>query len=469
MSHQPQTVSQGQPMTASINPANGETIAEYAFLAPAEVDTVLDRASRAFAATRIGMMDARAALLHRIADGLAAHRDALAMLITVEMGKPIGEALAEVDKCAMSCRYYADHGAAYLAPEAIRSDVHATHVTYDPLGPILAIMPWNFPYWQVIRFLAPAIMAGNTVVLKHAENVQGCAQALVDVALEAGAEPGLLQNLLVAREDVAGVIADDRIAAVTFTGSVPAGRIVAGHAGAAGKKSVLELGGSDPFIVLPDADLDAAVATAVTARFMNAGQSCICAKRFIIHDAVHDAFVERFVAGVQTLAIGDPTDHATRLGPLARADLRDMVAGQLAQTERKGARVALAGGPQERPGWFFAPAIVTDVPDDAPSACDEVFGPVAAVFRVRSDDEAVARANNTRFGLGASIWTADLDRAAALAPRIEAGAVFVNDLVRSAPNTPFGGIKDSGYGRELGQVGAREFTNHKLVWINAPG
>lgn len=456
------------PRAFSINPANGRTIAEYPFHSPAEVEATLDRARSGFRRWRTSSLDDRAALLNRFAQQLEARRQSLAMEMVREMGKPIIEALAEVDKCAASCRHYAERGAAYLAPEPVPSRVSKAFVSYEPLGPILAVMPWNFPLWQVVRFLAPAIMAGNTSILKHAENVQGCANALIDALNAAGTEEVLLQNLLVARDDVARVVADDRIAAVTFTGSVPAGRIVAGHAGAAGKKSVLELGGSDPFVVLSDADLESAVATAVTARFMNNGQSCICAKRFVVADEVYDDFLDGFVAGTSALVMGDPADTSTQLGAIARADLRETVAGQLERSRLAGASAVLEGGPVEGEGFFFAPAVLTDVPDDAPAAREEVFGPVAAIFRVASDDEAVARANNTPFGLGASIWTQDLDKAAALAPRIEAGAVFVNDLVRSSPGTPFGGVKDSGYGRELGRIGAREFTNQKLVWINGP-
>lgn len=450
----------------SINPADGSVLETYPFQTEAEVETVLQTAADAFGHWRWSSLQDRSDVLSRLADELDKRRENLARLIVLEVGKPINEAYAEVDKCAVSCRYFAQHGPSYLAPDQLNlAEAHA-YVSYEPLGPVLAVMPWNFPIWQFVRFFITAVMAGNVSVLKHAENVQGSALALVEAVRASGAPEGLLQNLLVPRDQVAGVIADERIAGVTFTGSVAAGRIVAGLAGSAGKKSVLELGGSDPFIVLEDADLEAAVEVGVKARFTNTGQSCICSKRFIVADAVFDAFSEAFSARASKLVMGDPMQAETELGTIARADLRDALASQVEQTLSKGGDMALAGGAMEGAGYFYSPTVLVNVPEDSVAAREELFGPVATLFRARDVDEAIARANETRFGLGASLWTADLDRAEKLTARIEAGAVFVNDLVRSVAGAPFGGIKDSGFGRELGQLGTREFTNQKLVWIN---
>jgi len=449
----------------SINPANGVLLDFHPYQSDAAVEATLAAAAGAFRRARIRPVADRLALLGRVADALAACRIELAALIVAEMGKPVTEALAEVDKCVDSCRHFAEAGAAYLKPDPLAVTPQRARVSYEPLGVILAIMPWNFPIWQFVRFFITAVTAGNAIILKHAENVQGCAATLVALVDAAGGD-GVLQNLLVPRDRIAAVIADDRIAGVTFTGSVGAGRSVAAAAGAAGKKSVLELGGSDPFIVLSDADLDLAVDIAVKSRFANTGQSCICAKRFIVEGPIYDAFVEAFCARTRALVMGDPMQTGTRIGALARADLRDGLARQLDRSLSEGAQMILAGGVTDGPGFFFSPVVLADVPAGSTAATEEIFGPVAAIFRAGDADDAITQANLSRFGLAASLWTKDIARAETLVPRIEAGAVFVNDLVRSVAGAPFGGIKDSGYGRELGQLGTREFTNQKLVWIN---
>jgi succinate-semialdehyde dehydrogenase/glutarate-semialdehyde dehydrogenase len=381
------------------------------------------------------------------------------------MGKPICQARAEVQKCAFVLDFYCEHAKELLADKPIETDAHSSFVRCDPLGAVLAVMPWNFPYWQVFRFAAPALMAGNVGLLKHASNVTGCALAIEQLLVQAGLPQGVFQTLLISSSQVDSVIADPRIAAVTLTGSEKAGMAVASAAGRALKKSVLELGGSDPFIVLADADLDAAARTAALSRTINCGQSCIAAKRFIAVDRIHDDFVCRFKAALLCLKMGDPLDEKTAIGPLARDDLREELHDQVERTVREGARLELGGRIPPGPGNFYPPTLLTSVEPHMAAAKEETFGPVAPVLRVNGEAEAIEVANATRFGLGATIFTANRDRAADLACRLEAGTVFFNGMLKSDPRLPFGGVKLSGYGRELGEEGIREFVNIKSVWV----
>ena len=398
----------------------------------------------------------------RLADLLEQRVDEYARLITLEMGKPLTEAKGEVKKAAFGARHFAEEGAAYLQTEPIPGT--PSRVVYESLGPILAIMPWNLPFWQVLRFFIPSALAGNTVVVKHAETVQGSALAIEKLVHDAGGPPGLYVNLSVQRGAVPAIIADSRIRAVTVTGSVAAGRAVAQQAGLHGKKVVLELGGSDPFIVLEDADIAKAVQLGVTSRYSNNAQSCIAAKRFLIAEPIADAFLKAFVEQAAALKVGDPLLPETKLGPQAREDLRATTERQVADAVAAGGRVLTGGKALEGPGYFYAPTILIDVPHDAPVAREEFFGPVALVFKFKTEEEAVRLANDTEFGLGAAVWSKDASRANAVASQIEAGAVFINDFVRSDPRAPFGGVKGSGVGRELGALGARELTNAKLIW-----
>ena len=449
-------------MNATLNPATGETLAEFDLHDAKAVDAALDRAVAAQRGWRWTTHAARSDLLKRLAAGFRRERDALAALVTLEMGKPIGEARAEVEKCALNCDFYADAAAGMLADAPV-TGARGAFVAYEPLGVVLAIMPWNYPIWQVARFLAPALAAGNGAILKHAANVPQCALAIERIVREAGAPEGLFASLRVEPEIVAQLIADPRIAAVTLTGSTQVGMIVAGQAGAALKKQVLELGGSDPFVVLADAEIGLAARMAVAARFTNAGQSCVNAKRFIVEQAVADDFVAAFAVEAGKLAMGDPEDAATTLGPLARANLRAAIAGQVGRSIAAGARAVIGAKEGEGPGFFYQPTILDHVTPGMAAFDEETFGPAAAIVRARDSDEAIALANRTSFGLGASIWTRDTERGLLLARRIDAGAVFVNAMVASDPRVPFGGIKMSGYGRELGDLGLREFTNAKTI------
>jgi succinate-semialdehyde dehydrogenase / glutarate-semialdehyde dehydrogenase len=452
------------PMEA-IDPSTGETVASYDTHDEAAVDLRLGRAWDGFLHWRGTSYDDRAALLRAAAGELEKRRDELAQLMTTEMGKTIASAEAEVDKCVKVCHYEADHGEANLAHDVIETDATRSYVRFDPLGPLLAVMPWNFPLWQVFRALAPATMAGNTVLLKHASNVPGTALAIEEIMTAAGAPEGVFTTLMIGSGMVADVIGDDRVRAVTITGSVPAGRKVAAAAGEHLKPSVLELGGSDPFLVLDDADVATAARVARDSRLLNNGQSCISAKRFVVVDAVADAFVEAFVAATEESVIGDPKDRSTTLGPLAREDLRDDLHEQVKATVDSGATLLTGGEAIDRPGYFYAPTVLDHVDPEMTAAREETFGPAAAVLRVRDEDHAVAVANDTDFGLGASIWTEDLERGERVAARIEAGCVFVNELVKSDPRVPFGGVKDAGYGRELGPYGIKSFVNAKTVWV----
>lgn len=449
----------------SINPATGKEIGTYPLQDDAAIDFALNAAVAAQRDWRRQPVGERVKLLSRMAAALRAGKTRYAEMIVREMGKPLAEAEAEVEKCAYNCDFYAEHAPAYLADEPVAANATETLIAFEPLGVVLAIMPWNYPFWQYFRFAAPALAAGNGAILKHAGNVPECALAVQEVMEQAGVPAGLTATLMIDTGKVAGLIADDRIAAVTLTGSTEVGAIVASQAGKALKKQVLELGGSDPFIVLADADLEAAAETAVKARYINVGQSCVNAKRFIVEEAVADRFADLFVARAAALKIGDPMERDTAIGPMARANLRDTLHAQVQRSLAEGAELKLGGAPVERPGFYYPPTVLDRVQPGMTAFCEETFGPVAAIIRVRNADEAITVANDTEFGLGAAIWTADPARGRELARRIEAGAVFVNGMTASDPRYPFGGIKRSGYGRELGVYGIREFVNIKTLWI----
>ena len=452
-------------MITSINPTTGAELARFEAQSPAEVDAALASAVAAQARWRAVPITERVGLLSRLARVLRERKATYAALVTAEMGKPIVEAEGEIEKCAVTCDFYAEHAAGFLADEVVASNAAESGIVYDPLGVVLAIMPWNFPFWQFFRFAAPALAAGNGIVLKHANNVPQCALAIAAVMREAGTPDGLVQVLLIDSSAVAGLIADDRTAAVTLTGSTEVGAVVAAQAGKALKKQVLELGGSDPFIVLADADVEEAASVAVKARFINGGQSCVNAKRFIVDEAVADRFVALFVAGVAALKVGDPTERDTSIGPMARENLRAALHDQVERTLAEGGTLRLGGKPVDGPGFIYAPTVIDHVTPELVAFQEETFGPVAAIVRVKDTEEAVAFANRTEFGLGAALWTRDLARGRALARRIDAGAVFLNGMVASDARLPFGGIKRSGYGRELGSQGIKEFTNMKTLWI----
>jgi acyl-CoA reductase-like NAD-dependent aldehyde dehydrogenase len=449
----------------SVNPATEEVLRSYEPHTPAQVEEALAQAQAAFTVWRSRAFAERAVPMRKLAAVLRERSGDYARLMSLEMGKPIGEAKAEIEKCAGGCVYYADNAARFLTEEAAETNARKSYVRFDPLGIVLAVMPWNFPFWQVIRFGAPALAAGNAVVLKHASNVPQCALAIEEAVRDAGFPDGLLRTLLLVGGQVEPVIADERVRAVTLTGSSTTGAQIAAAAGRMLKKTVLELGGSDPFIVLADADLDVAAATAVRARNQNAGQSCIAAKRFIVADGVSAEFERRFAKGVEALRIGDPLDPATQIGPLARADLRETLERQVKESVRMGERVVTGGKRWGDRGFFYTPTILADVTREMPVFKEETFGPVAAIMAVRDADEAVAVANDTEYGLGANLWTSDISRAESLARRIDSGQVFINGMVASDPRVPFGGVKHSGYGRELSSFGIREFTNIKTVWI----
>ncbi|HEX7126823.1 MAG TPA: NAD-dependent succinate-semialdehyde dehydrogenase [Thermodesulfobacteriota bacterium] len=448
----------------SINPATGETLRTFEPMTDREVDDAVERAAAAFRDWRRTPFAERARLMLRVADRLEEDPE-YPRTMTLEMGKTIAAARAEAAKCATACRYYAEHAERFLADETVETDAAASFVRYQPMGPVLAVMPWNFPFWQVIRFAAPALMAGNVGLLKHASNVPQCALALEDLFRKAGFPEGVFTTLLVGAEGVAQVLDDPRVAAATLTGSEAAGRDVASRAGRNIKKTVLELGGSDPFVVLPSADLDAAVATAVKARAINNGQSCIAAKRFIVHEQVAERFTAAFVAGMESLRIGDPMAETTDVGPLATAAVRDGLERQVRESVTAGARVLTGGRALPDRGFYYAPTVLADVPESAPAFREELFGPVASLFVVKDTDQAIRLANATTFGLGSSVWTIDPAEQARLVDEIEAGQVFVNAMVASDPRLPFGGVKRSGYGRELAWHGIREFVNAKTVWV----
>jgi len=449
----------------SVNPASGEVLATFDAADAAQIEQTLEGAQAAFRSWRRTPFAERTTLMHRAAACLRQELSRLAGLITAEMGKPIVEAEAEIEKCAWNCDFYADSAEGFLADEPHPSNASESYVQFPPLGVVLAIMPWNFPFWQVFRFAAPALMAGNTALLKHASNVPQCALAIEEVFRAAGFPSGVFSALLISGGAATRLIDDRRIVAVTLTGSDAAGRTVAEAAGRAIKKTVLELGGSDPFIVLEDADLSAAVELGVRARYQNTGQSCIAAKRFIVVDAVFDQFQQRFVEAVRGLRVGNPMARTTQIGPLARDDLRDTLEKQVHASVQQGGRVLSGGARRPGPGYFFEPTVLTDVRADMPASCEEVFGPVAALIRVRDAQAAIAAANDSPYGLGANLWSSDLSRARHMARDIAAGQVFINGIVASDPRLPFGGVKASGYGRELSVYGIREFVNVQTVWI----
>lgn len=449
----------------SINPATGERIERFEPHDAQEIDGRLAAAAAAQPVWAAAGFAHRGRMLSQAAQLLREKRDEFAGQITREMGKLAKEARGEIEKCAWVCDYYAEHGTGFMADEVVETDAGKSYVAYQPLGTVLAIMPWNFPFWQVFRFAAPALMAGNAGVLKHASNVTGCARTIERIFRDAGADEGVFQTLVIGSDQVAPVIHDDRIHAVTLTGSEGAGRQVASEAGKALKKSVLELGGSDPFIVLEDADLELAASQAAASRYMNSGQSCIAAKRFIVVESVADDFVDAFRTQAEALEPGDPADEATGLAPLARADLRDALDEQIQASIGEGARVVTGGAPVPGTGNYYPASVLDRVTPDMRVAREETFGPAAAVLRVPDEAAAVRAANASRYGLGGSVWTSDLARGEAVALQLECGSAFVNGLVKSDPRLPFGGVKASGYGRELAWHGMREFVNAKTVWI----
>jgi succinate-semialdehyde dehydrogenase/glutarate-semialdehyde dehydrogenase len=448
------------------NPATGETVATYEEHTAADVEAAIERSAAAFEDWRERPLREREQRLAAAGEVLRENEQTYAETMTREMGKPISQARSEIQKCAWVCEHYAEHASAYLTPEGHPSPPGSdVETVYEPLGPVLAVMPWNFPFWQVFRFAAPYLTAGNVGLLKHASNVPGCALAIEEVFAAAGYPDDVFQSLLAPSDLVADIIADDRVRAATLTGSGPAGRAVASTAGEHLKKTVLELGGSDPFVVLSDADIDAAAETGAWARTLNGGQSCIAAKRFLVHTDVYEAFLERFVDEIDALTVGDPMDEDTEIGPQARPDLMADLHEQVTASVAAGAEVLTGGEPLDREGAYYPPTVLVDVPEGCPADAEETFGPVAAVYEVDSAEAAIAKANDTEFGLGASIWTADRDRGRRLASEIDAGCVYVNQLVKSDPRVPFGGVKESGYGRELSGAGIREFVNRKTVWV----
>jgi succinate-semialdehyde dehydrogenase / glutarate-semialdehyde dehydrogenase len=450
----------------SVNPATGAESFRCEGHRPEQVEAILQDAESAWPDWRMTPIAERCRLLEQAAQVLEARRDKLAELITLEMGKLIGEARAEIGKCAHACRFYAEHAEAFLADELVDTDAQRSLVAYQPLGTVLAVMPWNFPFWQAIRCAAPALAAGNTVLLKHASNVPQCALAIERVFEEAGFPEGVFRTMLIDSGKVAELLADRRVHAVSLTGSDRAGRAVAARAGEHLKKAVLELGGSDAFIVLEDADLDLTVAQAVKSRFQNAGQSCIAAKRFLVVASVAEEFLARFRAAVEELAAGDPLDPDTTLGPMAREDLRDELHEQVTDALEHGAAAVTGGQPLDRPGIYYAASILDGIAPGMRAWDEELFGPVALVTKVGDESEAIAIANGSRYGLGGSVWTRDIARGERVARQLECGAAFVNTMVKSDPRLPFGGVKDSGFGRELSRHGIREFTNAKTIWID---
>jgi len=452
---------------ASINPSTGETLKSFEELSPDQINEKLQRASETFRTYRRTSFESRTAMMTRAAELLESEKHELGKIMTLEMGKPLKAAISEAEKCAWVCRYYADTAAKHLADQIVETNATKSYVRFQPLGPVLAVMPWNFPFWQVFRFAAPALMAGNVGLLKHASNVPQCALAIENMFLRAGFPEGAFQTLLVGSNAVESILKDSRVVAVTLTGSEPAGRSVASIAGNQIKKTVLELGGSDPFIVMPSADLDKAVDTAVKARTINNGQSCIAAKRFIIASSIYEEFTSKFVSAMKALRIGDPMLESTDIGPLATPQILEDLVGQVQKAIDSGARVLTGGHKLEQPGNFYEPTVLDNLDPSSPVSCEETFGPVATLFRFSNIDEAIALANVTSFGLGAAAWTNDSEEQLRFIDELEAGSVFINGMVASDPRLPFGGIKHSGYGRELSEFGIREFVNIKTVWIGA--
>ena len=450
---------------ASINPATGETLKTFAALTNDQIETKLQLAADTFKTYRHTSFEQRAEMMSKAADILENEKRQLGTIMTAEMGKPLKAAIAEAEKCALVCRYYAENARKHLADQPVETSATKSYVRFQPLGPVLAVMPWNFPFWQVFRFAAPALMAGNVGLLKHASNVPQCALAIEDVLRRAGFPQGAFQTLLIGSEPVEAILNDKRVVAATLTGSEPAGRSVAASAGKQIKKTVLELGGSDPFIVMPSADLDKAVETAVKARTINNGQSCIAAKRFIIAKEIYDEFSVNFVHDMKALKIGDPMQETTDIGPLATPQIVNDLAEQVQKAIDSGARLLTGGHRVDRPGNFYEPTVLDNIDLSTPVSCEEIFGPVAMLFRADNLDEAISIANATSFGLGSAAWTNDTSEQSRFIDELDAGSVFINGMVASDPRLPFGGIKNSGYGRELAEFGIREFVNIKTVWI----
>ena len=451
---------------ASINPATGEKLKEFSPFDDAEIEKRLGRAENAFRRYRRTTFTQRSELLDAVTELLFQEKNKFAEIITLEMGKLFRDSIAEIEKCARGCRFYAENGERFLEDELAQTDAAKSYVQYQPLGPVLAIMPWNFPFWQVFRFAAPALMAGNIGLLKHASNVPQCALAIEEIFCRAGFHDGVFQTLLIEPDQVEKIIVDPRVKAVTLTGSEKAGSAVASTAAREIKKSVLELGGSDAFIVMPSADFESALRTALKARIINAGQSCIAAKRFMIADQIYDEFLDQFVARMRALRIGDPMDEATEIGPLATEQILEDVHEQVQKTITAGGKLLTGGNRIHGSGFFYEPTVLVDVPKDSPAYREEVFGPVASVFRVRDAHNAIELANDTTFGLGSSAWTNDREEQELFASELDAGMVFINAMVASDPRLPFGGVKHSGFGRELAAAGIREFTNAKTIWIS---
>jgi succinate-semialdehyde dehydrogenase/glutarate-semialdehyde dehydrogenase len=450
---------------ASVNPATGQKIKTYDEMTPDQVSAAVAQAHESWKIWRKTAFGERGRLMKRAGEILRQRKDEFARLMAIEMGKPLKQGVAETEKCAWACDYYADHAEAHLAPDVIKTDASKSYVAFEPLGVVLAVMPWNFPLWQVFRFAAPALMAGNAAVLKHSSNVPGCALVIEEVFAQAGFPKGVFRTLLIGSRQVKAVIEHPLVRAVTLTGSTPAGKAVAAQAGAVVKKAVLELGGSDPYIILEDADLDLAVQTCVTSRLINSGQSCVNAKRFIVLEPLLAAFTERFVALMKTKKIGDPLADGTDIGPQARFDLRDDLHKQVVESVSKGAKLLLGGEIPPGTGAYYPPTVLADVRPGMPAYDEELFGPVAAIVKAKDEHDAVRIANDSIFGLGASVFTKDAARGERLARDLEAGCTFVNGLVASDPRLPFGGIKESGYGRELGSYGIKEFVNIRTVYI----
>jgi len=449
----------------TINPTTGEVLETFEPFNQNQINEALGQAHQAYLKWRTATFAERAKHLHSVASYLRDHKTELAQLAVLEMGKTITEAAAEVEKCAWNCDYFAENAGRFLADEKVATNATESYIAFRPLGVVLAVMPWNFPYWQVFRFAAPALMAGNTAVLKHASNVSGVALKIERIFQEAGLPQGVLRTVLVPGSETRKLIADPRIAAVTLTGSEAAGVEVAANSGHVLKKTVLELGGSDAFIVLADADLDQAAQVGITARFQNNGQSCIAAKRFIVVDAVAEAFERKFVDAASKLRVGDPLDFETQVGPVARDDLREALDRQVRDSVKMGARVLIGGKPLEGKGYFYAPTIVSGVTPEMPMFREETFGPAAAVIHARNAEHAIELANDSEFGLSCNLWTRNIEQARELAARIEAGGCFINGMTASDPRLPFGGVKHSGYGRELSSFGIQEFVNVQTVWI----
>ena len=451
----------------SVNPANSKVLKKFEPLSDREVDQKIGRAANTFPSFRKLSFAQRAKWMLKAAEILENEKESLGRLMTMEMGKPLRSAIEEAVKCAWGCRYYAENAERFLADEAVQTTATRSYIRYQPLGPILAVMPWNFPFWQVMRFAAPALMAGNVGLLKHASNVPQCALKIEEILLSAGFPEGAFQTLLIGSKQVDRVLDDPRIVAATLTGSEQAGVQVGTGAAKRIKKVVLELGGSDPFIVMPSADLEEAATTAVKARIVNNGQSCIAAKRFIVAEPILEKFQEKFVKQMQALKVGDPLDETTELGPLATAEGLTSLDADVKQTVAAGAQVLTGGKPLSGPGNYYAPTVLTDIPANSPAYCEELFGPVACLFAAKDIDDAIRIANDSKFGLGASAWTNNSSEREQFINELEAGMVFINRMVASDPRLPFGGVKKSGHGRELGPFGIREFTNIKTVWEQA--